>query len=191
MKRFLALLILAATLIAMVGCNDSKDKKKDEKETETTSITTNDTNDAENEEVETAKAKTFKSNGLTITLTEDFAKSSQPGYTVCYDSESVAVIALKESFSLAAGIKDWTLEYYADLIKSNNAANSPTNPKKVGNYMVMEYTFYNPETKITYHYYTCMYKGSDAFWTIQFACNVNEIAQYKSDMMKWADSVRV
>ena len=44
---------------------------------------------------------------------------------------------------------------------------------------------------ITYHYYTCMYKGSDAFWTIQFACNVNEIAQHKSDMIKWADSVRV
>lgn len=189
MKRCLAILILAATLIAMVSCNDKSDKKEDDETT--TATTTTEAKDTTDEEVEEVKAKTFKSNGLTITLTEDFAKASQPGYTVCYDSESVAVIALKESFSLQEGIEDWTLEYYASLIEANNAAHSPTTPKKVGDYMVMEYTFYNPYTDITYHYYTCMYKGSDAFWTIQFACNVNEIAQHKADMMKWADSVRV
>ena len=180
MKKLLAVLILAASLITMVACNGDNNQTTTPQET-----------NSGNNKVEEVKEKTFTSDGLTITLTEDFKKSSQPGYTVCYDSTSVAVIALKESFSLAAGVKDWTLEYYASLIQSNNSANSPTTPKKVGDYMVMEYTFYNSETKITYHYYTCIYKGTDAFWTIQFACNVNEINQHKPDMMKWADSVRV
>ena len=189
MKRFLAIFILVATIVTMISCNK---KSNDEKETDTTTVTTTaDKNDNQEEEVETVKAKTFQSNGLTITLTEDFAKVSQPGFTVCYDSASVAVLALKESFSLQEGIEDWSLAYYASLIQSVNAAYSPTTPKKVGDYMVMEHTFYNPATQITYHYHTCMYKGSDAFWTIQFACDVNEIDQHKADMMKWADSVRV
>ena len=189
MKRFLAILILVATFVTVVSCNKKTD---DEKEAGTTTVTTTaDKNDKTDEEVEEVKAKTFKSDGLTITLTEDFAKANQPGFTVCYDSASVAVLALKESFSLQEGVEDWSLSYYASLIQTVNAAYSPTTPKKVGDYMVMEHTFYNPATQITYHYYTCMYKGSDAFWTIQFACDVNEVDQHKADIMKWADSIRV
>ncbi len=164
MKKLLAVLILAASLISMVSCGGK---------------------------VYEADAKEFTSNGLTITLTEAFVEKEQAGYTVCYDSKSVAVIVLKESFSLQAGIKDWTLEHYADLIKSSNSTHSPSNPTKVGNHMVMEYTFFNPNTNITYHYYTCMYKGSDAFWMVQFACDVNDIDEYKPYMIEWADSVRV
>lgn len=164
MKKIVAVLIVVAALITMVSCN---------------------------KKVYEANAKEFTSNGLTITLTDAFVETKQEGYTVCYDSKSVAVIALKESFSLQEGVKDWTLEYYADLIKSSNSAHSPSNPVKVGDRMVIEYTFYNPDTNITYHYYTCMYKGSDAFWMIQFACDVNEIDEYKPYMMQWADSVRV
>ena len=76
MKKLLAVLILAASLISMVSCN---------------------------KKVYEANAKEFTSDGLTITLTDAFVKKGQEGYTVCYDSKSVAVIALKESFSLQAG----------------------------------------------------------------------------------------
>ena len=125
MKKIVAVLLLVAALATMVGCN---------------------------KKVYEANAKEFTSNGLTITLTDAFVETKQEGYTVCYDSKSVAVIALKESFSLQADVKDWTLEYYADLIKSSNSAHSPSNPVKVGDRMVIEYTFYNPDTNITYHY---------------------------------------
>lgn len=164
MKKIVAVLLLVAALATMVGCN---------------------------KKVYEADAKEFTSNGLSITLTDAFVEKEQAGYTVCYDSKSVAIIALKESFSLQADVKDWTLEYYADLIKSSNSAHSPSTPVKVGDRMVIEYTFYNPDTDITYHYYTCMYKGSDAFWTIQFACDVNEVDEYKPYMVEWANSVRV
>ena len=164
MKKFVAVLLLVAALVTMASCGGK---------------------------VYEADAKEFTSNGLTITLTEAFVETQHEGYTVCYDSKSVAVIALKESFSLQAGVKDWTLEYYADLIKSANSAHSPSKPVKVGDRMVIEYTFFNPNTNVTYHYYTCMYKGSDAFWMVQFACDVNDIEEYKPYMMQWADSVRV
>lgn len=179
MKRFLAILILAATLMTMVSCGKENNDGQG----------TTDGNGGN--QVQEPVAKEFKSNGLTITLTEDFVQKKQEGYTVCYDSASVAVLALRESFSLQTGMKDWTLQYYADLVKSSNASHTPTTPKKVGDRMVMEHTFFNPDTNITYHYYTCMYKGSDAFWLVQFACNAKEIDQHKADMVKWADSVRV
>ena len=77
MKKLLAVLILAASLISMVSCGGK---------------------------VYEADAKEFTSNGLTITLTEAFVEKEQAGYTVCYDSKSVAVIVLKESFSQALRI---------------------------------------------------------------------------------------
>ena len=164
MKRIVAVLLVVVALVTMVSCN---------------------------KKVYEANAKEFTSDGLTLTLTDAFVKKDQEGYTVCYDSKSVAVIALKESFSLQEGVKDWTLEYYAGLIKNSNSKHSPSDPVKVGDRMVIEYTFYNPDTDITYHYYTCMYKGSDAFWMVQFACDVNDIEEYKPYMIQWADSVRV
>ncbi len=165
MKKILTVLILTAILLSAVGCMG-------------------------NQKVYEADAKDFTSNGMTVTLTEAFRETEQQGYTVCYDSNAVAVFALKEAFSLQAGISDWTLEYYADLVKQSNAAHSPSDPVAVGDRMVMEYTFYNPNTDITYHYYTCMYKGSDAFWLIQFACDVTQIDEYREHMISWADSVR-
>jgi len=164
MKKLISFAIVLAALLTLVSCGGK---------------------------VYEAEAKEFTSNGMTITLTKSFVENTQQGYTVCYDSNAVAVIALKEAFTMMEGFEDWTLEAYADAIYQNNAANNPTTPTKVGDRMVMEYTFFNPDTDITYHYYTCMYKGSDGFWMIQFACDVNEIEEYKPYMIEWADSVRV
>lgn len=185
MKRFLAILILATTLITTVSCKNNNNKTYQPPENTTT--TTGD----ENNQAEPIKNKTFTSNGLTITLTEDFREISRPGYTVCYKSESVTVIVLKESFWLQEDMKDWPLSEYARRVEVSNFQHSPTIPKKVGDHMIMEYLFYDYIDYIKYHYYTCMYKGTDAFWTIQFVCKRDEIAQHKPDFMKWADSVRV
>ena len=185
MKRFLAILILATTLITTVSCKNNNNKTY--RPPENTTTTTSD----ENNQAEPIKNKTFTSNGLMVTLTEDFRKISLPGYTVCYQSESVTVIALKESFSLKEGMKDWTLFEYANRVQVSNHEHSPTVPQKVGDHMVMEYLFFDSIDYTKYHYYTCMYKGTDAFWTIQFICKRDEIAQHKANFIKWADSVRV
>ena len=185
MKRFLAILILATTLITTVSCKNNNNKTYQTPENTTTAT------DGENTQAEVIKNKTFTSNGLTVTLTEDFRKISLPGYTVCYQSESVTVIALKESFSLKEGMKDWTLFEYANRVQVSNHEHSPTVPQKVGDHMVMEYLFFDSIDYTKYHYYTCMYKGTDAFWTIQFICKRDEIAQHKANFIKWADSVRV
>ena len=53
------------------------------------------------------EVKKFSSNGMTITLTDEFVKTNIEQYTVAYDSKNVAVFALREEFTLADGFEDY------------------------------------------------------------------------------------
>ena len=141
--------------------------------------------------VHSAAPAEFSSNGMTITLTEKFRETSYSGYTVCYDSSEAAVFVLKESFSLQAGLKDETLDWYADLVRQNNSSKSPSEIAKADGLVSMEYEFYNAQEDVTYQYYTAMYKGSDAFWLVQFACKKELYNEYRPHFIKWAQSVDV
>ena len=72
-----------------------------------------------------AEEKLFSSDGMEITLTKAFRKTSVDGYTVCYDSSKVAVFALKEAFSLAEGLEEMTLDDYRELVLQANESKNP------------------------------------------------------------------
>ena len=72
-----------------------------------------------------AEEKLFSSDGMEITLTKAFRKTSVDGYTVCYDSSKVAVFALKEAFSLAEGLEEMTLDDYRKLVLQANESKNP------------------------------------------------------------------
>ena len=135
------------------------------------------------------KAKTFSSNGVTITLTNEFRKTSAENYTVVYDSKNVAVFVLKEAFILADGFEDNTLEQYADLVKQANHLSS-SETKTVDGLTGFEYDSTNPETNDTYRYFTYVYKTDDAFWTVQFVTPIKNVETYKSEITEWAKSVK-
>lgn len=137
------------------------------------------------------KEKTFTNSGLTITLTDDFSEASYEGYTVCYDSTKVAVFVIKEEFSLLEGLKDYTLQKYAELVHTANSSKLPGNITMVEGLTAFEYTYFNTDDDTTYKYFTTMFKGDDAFWTVQFCCASEKYEEYKADILKYAHSVDV
>ena len=135
--------------------------------------------------------KDFSSNGMTITLTELFKENTQQGYTVCYDSPDVAVFVLKEEFSQAEGFGELTLDEYAELVYTANSSKSPSAVTKLDELTVMEYTFHNESENTTYKYFSTMFKGTDAFFLVQFACEEDKYEAKRDTFVSWAKTVKV
>lgn len=161
MKKILALTLVLVMLVSMASCLKSG--------------------------LEGAE-KTYTHSGMSITLTENFKETSFEGFDICFDSADVAVFCLKEAFTLAEGIEDWSLDYYAELTLQANAAQNPT-LDQVDGMPIMEYTYSDAESGITYAYLSVMYKSADAFWAIQFACDAEIYEANKSTFIQWAKSV--
>lgn len=132
--------------------------------------------------------KTYTIECMTVTLTDGFKPVEYEGYTACFDSTDVAVFCLKESFDLAEGFGDYTLEQYAALVAQANADKNPTTTTESG-IPVLEYTFHNEELDITYGYMIATYKCGDAFWMVQFACEESAYADSRDTFVRWASSV--
>ena len=132
--------------------------------------------------------KTFASNGMEITLTNEFREAEFEGFTVCYDSPNAAVFALKEPFSLAEGLENYTLEQYGKLVLANNGMEDfPLYP--MGSNYCFEFTYTDPTTAETFYYVSVVYRSQDAFWLIQFAVPEENFDDYADTIQAWATSV--
>lgn len=163
MKKVLILLAALALLTACFGCTKTPLYQQD--------------------------AKEFSHSGMHIKLTEGFRQIDADGYTTAFDSDEVAVFVLKEAFSLQAGLEDYTVTQYADMVHTANASKLPGPVQKTDGLTVMEYSFYNAEKSCTFKYLSTMFKGSDAFWLIQFACDSTKYDDYKAHFISWAKTV--
>lgn len=161
MKKFLALCLSAILLVSLLGCSGS------------------------------SKEKTFSKDGFEITLTGAFKETTLENYFVGYDSQNVAVIVLKEDFTLFDNAADITVNDYAKLVKANNAARNPSAIKTSDGIPSFEYTFKNVQEDTVYHYYATFFKGTDAFWMIQFASKDSEYAEQKENFENWAKTIQV
>ena len=136
----------------------------------------------------TANPKDFSSNGMTITLTDEFVKTDVKNYIAAYDSKNVAVLVSKEEFTLADGFEDQTLEQYGNLVlQSNNLSSSEI--KNIEGLIGFEYESTNPNTGNTYKYLSFLYKSNDAFWMMQFATLKENVDDFRSEIIKWAKTV--
>ena len=132
--------------------------------------------------------KEFSSHGMNITLTKAFSEDSAVGFTTCFSSKDVMILALKEPFSMAAGAENLTLDDYAELVLENNEM--PLSEKKDYNGIPgFEYDYKDDDTGNTYHYHSYLYKSDDAFWVVQFVTFREKFAAYEARINKWAQSV--
>ena len=58
------------------------------------------------------KEKTFSSDEMTLTLTNEFKKAEADGYIDVYDSKKIAVFSLKEEFAFFDGLENYTQKQY-------------------------------------------------------------------------------
>ncbi len=135
------------------------------------------------------RSKEFSAEGITLTLTNEFKENTQEEYTVCYESDEVAVFVLKESFSLQEGFGDNSVNAYAKLVRSSNTNKKPSDIVEEDGLVYFDYDYYNNDVNEMYKYLTFMYKGHDAFWTVQFACPEELYDEKVDDFKKWAQMV--
>ena len=136
------------------------------------------------------KTELFVSDGMEIVLPAHFEKHNAEGYTVCYATPTVTVLALREAFSLAEGLETMTVREYADLVYLANAVKNPSPITEEEGFPLMEYTYRVETVGVDFVYLSVMYKADDAFWTVQFACPEENYEEYRPQFITWAKSVK-
>lgn len=136
----------------------------------------------------TPQPKEFSTDGMSIILTDEFSKSNIADYSACYDSQFVAVFAIKESFSSVEGFENYTLDEYRDLVLENNSL-TEAEIKTLDGLNWFEYEFTNEETNETYKYFSFVFKSNDAFWLVQFAVADEKVEEYSQKIIDWANTV--
>lgn len=131
----------------------------------------------------------FSEEGMSIILTDAFEELSTQLYAACYDSEDVAVFVVKDEFSANNSFSGLALDEYAELVHSSYLAYSPADVEKIEGITCIEYRSYIENDNITYVYLTTLFKGSDAFWQIQFSCMEEKYEEYKPQFIRWAKTV--
>ena len=131
------------------------------------------------------ESKKFEKVGLTITLTDKFKEEqSQRGFDAYYTSSFCGVVVLKEEFTLKEGMAEESLEEYITSVIKNNGNENITPQTKDGLW------FY--EKTSDYRYVrSYSYKGSDAFYIVQFICNLPDVNMLEDTFHLWAASVTV
>ena len=137
------------------------------------------------------KPKDFSVNDFTITLTEEFEQVPLENYTAAFESDSVVVLLLEESFSLIDGFEDYTLEQYAALVLENLALD--TTVQYLGEIPYFEFQYQSEASGQAYRYVTYLYKENDAFWVLQLITPADAHTHPSSEeetFANWAQSVR-
>ncbi|MBQ9784652.1 MAG: hypothetical protein IJW29_04040 [Clostridia bacterium] len=131
------------------------------------------------------KSKAFEKAGFSITLTDKFTEEqSQLGFDAYYVADFCGVVVLKEEFTLEEGLADKSLESYINGVIQNNGHTGVVPRHKDGLW------FYERTSHSSYSQSYC-YKGSDAFWIVQFICNPSDAQIYKDTFYLWAQSVEI
>ncbi len=133
--------------------------------------------------------KTVKSEGMTITLSREYKKSTLANATWYYTSPDCIAMGIKSTKDdiEKSGLETNSVNDYAEAyIRANNIPGSPK-VKTRGNYV---YFRYSRKVKGTdYSYITCIYDYDDVFWMVSFACYKEMYKVYKNEFLASADSV--
>lgn len=137
--------------------------------------------------------KEYSKNGITLTLPGNFSETEAEGYDYALESRDVAVMVLKERFSdyeaLGVSVSDMTLFDYAGLIITANGLPEST-PISTADGLT-SFTYEREVDGDEFYYYSVAYKGSDAFWIVQFVCIAKDKNDKQSDFAEYAKSVVV
>lgn len=136
---------------------------------------------------DTVDPQTFTVAGMTITLTDQFEERNYAGYTQCYESGSVAVMTLKEEFSLMEGLADYTLEEYGRLVLASNGMDEAMLKQEAGIWY-FDYVTQGGDSR-DYYYCATLHKGTDGFWLIQFATPASNESKLHDQFLAWAADV--
>lgn len=130
------------------------------------------------------ESKTFSGDGYSVTLTDQFVeKDSQMGFDGYYVSEYCGVMVLVEPFSLEEGLEDESIAEYIQNVIHNNGQDAAPEEKDGLTY----YKYYRGGN-VGWNF---AYKGSDAFYLVQFICVEAHESKLSNAVFTFAESVAV
>lgn len=133
------------------------------------------------------ESKTFQKDGITLLLTDRFVElESQSGFDAYYASDFCGVLVLKEEFALEEGLEEKPLSEYIKGVIENNGHTDVKPKNKDGLWFYV--TDKDAEDTRVYSY---SYKGSDAFYIVQFVCYLADAKMLEDVIHLWAQAVEV
>ncbi|MGM9680466.1 MAG: hypothetical protein ACI3XR_03065 [Eubacteriales bacterium] len=163
MKKFLALILCTVTLLTTLALASCSENTKE-----------------------------YSSSGITVTLPDSFVEKELIGYTYYLQSTDVIFAAVKEEFSAATlipGFKDYTLKQYADLVVTANLLTGIATVEETDGLTYL--TYEKDVSGQTYFYIAPVFKGSDAFWLVNFGCFASDKDEYSEKFIEWAKTIKV
>ena len=139
-----------------------------------------------------SKPKTFTSDaGLLITLTDDFYEKSMVSQTLYLESQKAIFVALKEDFSsfsnLGYNTESMTLMDYANLVIANNKLDITATE----NDGLVTFNYSKDVSGKDFYYKAYVFRGDDAFWLCQFACENSNKTTYDNQFDTWAKTIQI
>lgn len=135
---------------------------------------------------------TYTKDSFSITMPTGFYEKEMVAYTYYLESSTAIMTALKEDFTLfqQAGIStDISLKEYAQLIMVNGALDANTVVTEEDG---LTYFTYEKEVSGKSFYYVCyVFKGTDAYWSMNLACETSNKDTYSPQFNEWAKTVTV
>jgi hypothetical protein len=134
--------------------------------------------------------KTFSKAGLSITLTDNFREEKMDEFTATYESRKVAVLIIKEEFEIfrQGGLSSsMSLNEYIRTI--NKANNTNHIAKEKDDLTYFEYT--EIVGSKNFSYFAVVFRGGDAYWLVQFACETKNYGDMLEQFFEWANTVEV
>lgn len=135
--------------------------------------------------------KTFSAKGMTITLTDDFKEEPDTaGFTVCYVSRDVAVMAMRENGKLIPGFANMSLDDYRNYYQNavDESTDKSVTSRDFGNIPGFIYEAEVDGEVFTYYCFT--YKTDKDFWMLQIAVQSKKAGKYEEQIIKWAESAK-
>jgi hypothetical protein len=130
-----------------------------------------------------------KSEGMCITLSREYQKSTLANATWYYTSPDGLAMGIKSSKDdiEKSGLEVSSAQNYAEAyIKANSIPGSPKVRTR------NDYTYFQYSRRVSgtdYSYYSCIYDHGDYYWLVTFACYKELYNEYKADFVNSSNSV--
>ncbi len=135
---------------------------------------------------------TYTKDSFSITMDDQFYEKEMLAYTYYLESPDAIMTALKEEFTLFEQIglsaSDISLKDYAELVILANSADTSDVTEEDG---LTYFTYQAEATGKTFYYMCFVYKGTDAFWSVNLACLADAKDDFTPTFMEWAKTVTV
>ena len=136
-----------------------------------------------------AKPKTFKTDDFSITLTDEYEKTTFEGMTAAYECDDAAVLLLKESVASVQSVGVETAQEYVEVLIEYYDLLNPSEVQTKDALLYFEYEGQGDDGKTT-KFLCFVFKTNENYYTVQFLCFKSDYADLKDDFFTYAQSIR-